>query len=109
MQKLLVWLSIGLVVVIGGKYLWEQMDQGAYENSAATRVQAFLDGMKSGGDYEEAFNMWLMGGQSGLGTITQDQYNMYVAQINAWMAKRGLGNRINSYEIGGTTSGLNQL
>jgi len=103
MQKLLVWLSVILVVVIGGKYLLEHMDKGAYENAAATRVAAFLDGMKSGGDFEEAFNMWLMGGQSGIGTITQDQYNTYVQQINAWMAKRKLGSRIQSYEIVGTT------
>jgi hypothetical protein len=103
MQKLLIWLSIILVVVVGGKYLLENMDRGAYQNAASTRVQAFLDGMKPGGDFEEAFNMWLLGGQSGMGTITQDQYNAYVAQINAWMAKRKLGNRIESYEITGTT------
>ncbi len=102
MQKLLIWLSIILVVVFGGKYLLESMDRGAYENAASTRVQAFLDGMKPGGDFEEAFNMWLLGAQSGIGTITQDQYNAYVGEINAWMAKRGLGRGIKSYEIDGT-------
>jgi hypothetical protein len=103
MQKLLIWLSVVLVVVIGGKYLLEHMDRGAYENAASTRVQAFLDGMKPGGDFEEAFNMWLLGGQTGMGTITQDQYNTYVQRINAWMAERKLGGRIQSYEIVGTT------
>lgn len=103
MQKLLIWLSIVLVIVVGGKYLYENLDRGAYENSASTRVQGFLDGIKPGGDFEEGFNMWLMGGQSGIGNITQDQYNMYVNQMNAWLAQRKLGSRIQSYEITGTT------
>jgi hypothetical protein len=103
MQRLLIWVSVLLVIVVGGKYLWEGMDRGAYENSASTRVQAFLDGIKPGGDFEEAFNMWLMGGQTGIGTISQDEYNMYVRQMNAWLAERKLRSSIKGYEITGTT------
>jgi hypothetical protein len=103
MQKLLIWVSILLVIVVGGKYLFESMDRGAYENSASTRVQGFLDGIKSGGDFEEGFNMWLRGAQSGIGTISQDEYNMYVAQLNAMLKERKLPNRIQSHEITGTT------
>ena len=99
MKKALVWLSIIVVVVVGGKYFLEYMDVRAYEHSATTRVQTFLDGMKPGGDFQEAFNMWLMGGQTGIGTISQEQYNAYVNQIVAWMAERGLGRGIQSYEI----------
>ena len=47
--------------------------------------------------------MWVLGAQSGIGTITQDQYNAYVNEMNAWMAKRGLARGITSYEISGTT------
>jgi hypothetical protein len=103
MQKALVWIIILVGVVVGGKYLLEYMDVRAYENTATNRVQSFLDGMKPGGDFEQAFNMWLMGGQTGIGTISQDQYNAYVSQIVAWMAERGLGRGIQSYEMTGAT------
>jgi hypothetical protein len=104
MQKALVWLAILVGVVVGGKYFLEYMDVSAYEHSATTRVQAFLEGMKPGGDSQEAFNMWLWGGRSGMRTITQDQYNAYVNQMNAWMAERRLGPGIKSYEITGATT-----
>ena len=103
MQKLLIWISIVLVLVVGGKYLLDDLDRGAYRNTAATRVQGFLDGIKPGGDLEDSFNMWLRGGQSGIGTITQDEYNMYAGQMTAWLAERDLGSRIESYEVTGTT------
>ena len=103
MQKLLIWISVFLVLVVGGKYLWDSLDRGAYRNSAATRVQGFLDGISPGGDLQDSFNMWLRGGQSGIGTITQDEYNAYVNQMTAWLAERELGNRIESYEVTATT------
>ena len=103
MQKILVWIGILLVVVVGGKYVVDHMSTGAHENTATLRVEGFLDGMIPGGDFQEAFNMWLLGTPSGLGTIRQDQYNAYVGEIGTWMAERGLGNRIKTYEINGAT------
>jgi hypothetical protein len=103
MQKLLIWVSIMLVVVVGGKFIYDSLDKGAYENSASTRVQGFLDGIKQGGDFEEGFNMWLRGSTTGMGSISQDEYNMYVGQLNAMLRERELPNRISSYEITGTT------
>ena len=102
MQKLLIGISILLVIAVGGKFLLDHLDREAYQNSASTRVSTFLDGLSSGGDFEEGFNMWLMGGQSGIGTITQDQYNAYVAQMTAWLAERDLASPIGDYQIGGT-------
>lgn len=103
MQKLLIWISVVLVLAIGGKYLLDSLDRGAYENSASTRIEGFLDGISAGGDFQDGFNMWLRGGQSGMGTITQDQYNMYTAQMNAWLAERDLGPQVGTFEITGTT------
>jgi hypothetical protein len=103
MQKLLVWVSILLAVVVGGKFVYERLDKGAYEYTASTRVQGWLDGIKSDGDFQKGFNMWLRGGQSGIATITQDEFNMYVGQMNAMLKQRQLPSRIQSYEITGTT------
>ena len=86
MQKLLIWLSILLVVVFGGKYLVDYMSHSAHENTATLRVQDFLDGMKPGGDFQAAFNMWYEGSPNAMGNITQDQYNMYVQEMQAWSA-----------------------
>ena len=103
MQKVLAWLSVILVVVVGGKYAIDYMSHTAHENAATSRVQAFLDGMTAGGDFQDAFNMWHSGSPGGIGNMTQDQYNMYAAELKAWMARRDLGERIGDYEIHGAT------
>jgi hypothetical protein len=33
--------------------------------------------------------------------MTQDQYNAEVARLNAWMASRGLGQKVQSFDIVG--------
>lgn len=103
MQKLLIWLSILLVVGIGGKYVIDHMSTSAHENTATLRVQDFLEGMKPGADFEEAFNMWLMGSPNAMGNITQDQYNMYVQEMRAWLAQKKLPPGVQSFEIHGAT------
>jgi hypothetical protein len=103
MQKLLVWLSVILVVVFGGKYLIDYMSHTAHENAATTRVEAFLGGLQPGGDFEEAFNMWYVGSPDGMGNITQDQFNMYVGEMRRWMAQRRLGLPVKTFEIQGAT------
>ena len=37
MQKLLIWVSVILVILVGGKFVFESLDKGAYENSASTQ------------------------------------------------------------------------
>ena len=103
MQKLLIWLSILLVIGFGGKYAIDYMSHSAHENTATLRVQEFLDGMKPGGDFEAAFNMWYMGSPNAMGNITQDQYNMYVQELRAWLAQRKIGPGVQAYEIHGAT------
>jgi hypothetical protein len=103
MQKLLVWISVLGVVVVGGKYLVDHMSNTAHENTARSRVEAFLDGVKSGGDFGEAFSMWSLGSTDSNGRIAQDQYNMYVGEMNAWLAQRRLAQPIETYEIHGAT------
>jgi hypothetical protein len=103
MQKLLIWLSVLAVVVIGGKYVVDYMSHTAHENAASTRVEAFLEGMKPGGDFQGAFNMWYVGSPDGMGNISQDQFNMYVGEMRQWMAQRRLGASVESYEIHGAT------
>lgn len=103
MKKLLVWLSVLAVVVIGGKQIVDHMSHTAHESAATARVQAFLEGLKPGGDFQAAFSMWYAGRPEGIGSITQDQYNMYTAEMHAWLAQRGLGNSIGGYEIHGAT------
>ena len=39
--------------------VYERLDEGAYECTASKRVQGWLDGIKSGGDFQKGFNMWL--------------------------------------------------
>ena len=87
--------------IVGSGSLNETVPVG--EPGGLGGVQGFLDGIKQGGDFEEGFNMWLRGSTSGMGTISQDEYNLYVAQLNAMLKERELPNRISSYEITGTT------
>lgn len=103
MKKLLIWLSVLAVVVIGGKRLADHMSHTAHERAATTRVQALLDALKPGGDFQAAFNMWYAGSPEGIGSVTQDQYNMYTAEMRAWLAQRGFGQSIEAYEIHGAT------
>jgi len=103
MNKLLVWLSVLLVVVFGGKALVDYMSRSANENAATTRVQAFLRGMSPGGDFQEAFNMWETGAAGAIQNMTQDEYNAEVGRLNAWLSGRGLGQRIERFEVLGAT------
>jgi hypothetical protein len=99
MNKALLWLSVLLVVVFGGKALVDHMSRTANENSATTRVTAFLRGLTPGGDFQEAFNMWETGASGAIQNMTQDQYNAEVARLQAWLAARGLGQRIERFEV----------
>jgi hypothetical protein len=103
MNKLLIWVSVLLVVVFGGRALVNYMSRSANENAASNRVEAFLRGMSPGGDFQEAFNMWETGAVGAIQNMTQDQYNAEVSRLNAWLAARGLGQRIDRYEILGAT------
>ncbi len=103
MSKLLVWLSVLLVVVFGGRELISYMSRTANENAATTRVEGFLRGMTSGGDFQEAFNMWETGAAGAIQNISQDEYNAEVARLNAWLGGRGLGPRLERYEVLGAT------
>ena len=103
MNKILVWVSVLLVVVFGGKALVDHMSRTANENAATTRVERFLSGMKAGGDFQDAFNMWETGAVGAIQNMTQDQYNAEVALLNAWLARKGLGARIERYEVGAAT------
>jgi hypothetical protein len=47
--------------------------------------------------------MWYVGSPDGMGTITQDQFNMYVGEMRNWMAQRKLEQRVETYEIHGAT------
>jgi hypothetical protein len=103
MNKWLIWLSVLLVVVFGGRALVQYMSRSANENTASHRVKAFLGGITSGGDFQEAFNMWETGAVGAIQRMTQDQYNAEVARLNDWLAERELGQRIGRYEILGAT------
>ena len=82
MNKILVWVSVLLVVVFGGKALVDYMSRSANENAATTRVERFLRGMTAGGDFQDAFNMWETGAVGAIQNMTQDQYNAEVALLN---------------------------
>jgi hypothetical protein len=99
MNKLLIWLSVLLVVVFGGRTLIQHMSRSANENAATTRVEAFLRGMTPGGDFQEAFQMWEAGAASAIKGMTDDEYNTEVARLHAWFGRRGLGQRVDSYEV----------
>jgi len=99
MNKILIWASVLLVVIFGGRALVQHMSRSANENTARNRVEAFLRGMTPGGDFQEAFNMWEAGDLGAIQRMTQEEYNAEVARLNAWLAQRGLGQRIERYEV----------
>lgn len=99
MNKILVWASVVLVVVFGGRALVEHMSRSANENAATTRVEAFLRGMAPGGDFQAAFNMWEAGDVGAIQRMSQEEYNAEVARLHAWLAERGLGQPIGRYEV----------
>ena len=102
MKKLLLWVTVLLVVVFGGRVLMQYLSRSANENAATTRVQAFLDGMTPGGDFQRAFNMWETGATGAIRDMTQDQYNEAAASLNAWLAQRDL-TRVERHEVLGAT------
>jgi hypothetical protein len=103
MNKLLTWVSVLLVVVFGGRALVQHMSRSANENAATTRVERFLRGMTQGGDFQDAFNMWEAGDVGAIQRMGQEEYNGEVARLNAWLGQRGLGQRIERYEVLGAT------
>src|SRR5512139_3620861 len=103
MKKLLISLGVLLVVILGGRALMNYMSRSANENAATNRVRTFLTGMKPGGDFQAAFNMWERGDPGAIQDMTQDQYNVKVAELHEWLAERELGDGIGSFEILGAT------
>jgi len=99
MNKVLVWVSVLLVVLFGGRALVVHMSRTANENTARLRVEDFLRGMKPGGDFQKAFNMWARGDDRAMNDMTQDQYNVEVGRLNEWLAARELGPGVDRYEI----------
>jgi hypothetical protein len=103
MKKLLISLGVLLVVILGGRALVSYMSRSANENTATVRVRTFLNGMKPGGDFQAAFNMWERGDVGALQDMTQDQYNVKVAELHEWLAEREIGDGIEGFEILGAT------
>ena len=77
------------------------MSRSANEEAATTRVAGFLRGMTAGGDFQNAFNMWERGAAGAIQDMTQDQYNVEVGRLNAWLAARDLGPRVGHFEVRG--------
>jgi hypothetical protein len=98
MKKLILWGSILVSVVLGGKALIEHMSRTANEHNATQRVEAFLAGLSQGGDFQAAFNMWVTGAESGIRNMSQDEYNMQVGRLQAWLRSQKLASPIRSYE-----------
>jgi len=103
MSKVLVWVSVLLVVIFGGRALVQHMSRTSQETAATSRVKGFLAGMSAGGDFQNAFDMWMTGGTGAIGEMTQDQYNLEQGRLQAWVASRRLGNGVSSYEVRGAT------
>ena len=98
MSKVLVWVSVVLVGIWGGKQLVDYMSRTAHERAASERVSSFLQGMRAGGDYQAAFSMWKTGGTGALQETTQEEYNADVGRLQAWFSGRGLGRNVERFE-----------
>jgi hypothetical protein len=98
MKGLLLWVAVLLVVVFGGRELMQHISRSANENAATTRVQAFLDGLTPGGDFQKAFNMWETGATGAIRDMTQDQYTTAASNLNAWLTQRDLAH-VERYEV----------
>ena len=99
MKKILVWVSILLVLVFGGRAVVQHMSRSANERNATGRVKAFLAGLSEGGDFQAAMNMFETGTPSGIQNMTQDQYNMEVGRLHAWLASRKVAEPVKSFEV----------
>jgi hypothetical protein len=103
MNKLLIWVSVLVVAVLGGKAIVDYLIRSTTEQAAITRVRGFLNGLTPGGDFQEAFNMWETGAGTAIQNMTQDQYNAEVARLKSWLAAHRVGEHIERYEVLGAT------
>jgi hypothetical protein len=95
----LIWLSVVLVLVVGGKYGVQHMQESAVTYEARTRVQEMLDGFKEGGDRTNAIDMWSTGVRDSTKLLGTEEASNVMRGMARWLADKGLRNTITSYTI----------
>jgi hypothetical protein len=88
MNKALMWLTIVIVVLVGGKMGLTRMFRAGEEHRAHERVDRILAGLKPGGDVSRAICMWAEGTVcAGWG---QEAFNRAADAFEAWSGTKKL-------------------
>ncbi len=95
-KRLMILLVLGVGLVAGGWWGLGHMFTSGEAQSARERVRRVLDGMKVGGNTDQAIALWYQGSFHLPGGATQ--FEEAASGFEAWQADKGLG-RISKYEI----------
>jgi hypothetical protein len=96
MQKVLIWLAILASVGFVGKIGFEKLFVDAELHSSEERVRRVLDGLKSGGNRQQAIGMWYRGSLNPPGG---EQFEQAASGFERWCEAKKIGMTIANYEI----------
>jgi hypothetical protein len=97
MQKALIWISLIVVVVVGGKIALEKMFVAGENNAATERVRRIFDGMKAGGNKDQAIAMYELGAFAIPGG--GEGFRRAADAFDRWWKEKDLPWTIASYEL----------
>ena len=97
-KKVLIGVAVVVFLAVAGRCGLSYMFTSGEAHSAEERVRRMLDGMKQGGDRQQAIALWK------LGTFTipggMDAFNMAATEFEAWEAEHELAG-METYEVTG--------
>ena len=96
MQKVFIWLLILGSVGYIGKIGFEKLFVDAELHSSEERVRRVLDGLKGGGNRQQAIGMWYRGSMNPPGG---EQFEMAASGFERWCEAKKIGMTISNYEI----------
>jgi hypothetical protein len=99
----LIWLSVILVAVVGGRALVGYMQRSAVEHNAKERIRYMLDGIKPHGDFGRTLDMWATGETGTYNRLSRDEADLLVARFTAWSREKGIKDQIGDYTIDDAT------
>jgi hypothetical protein len=95
MKKAAIWGGVVLALIIIGRVGLGYMFTSGEENSAKERVRRVFDGLKSGGNRQEAIPLWRHGS---FNAGSQQEFESAANELDAWSAKHKI-DPVVDYEI----------
>jgi len=95
-KRLLIGGAVVVALVVAGRCGLTYMFTSGEAHSAQERVRRVLDGMKPGGNMDQAISLWYLGSFHLPGG--QTQFDEAATAFEAWQRQRNLG-RISTFEI----------